>query len=387
MLFARPACIALAAGITFAGCAAADESGSFVVQLGRDTTSVESYTRSASRLEVDQVGRAPRVLRRHFIYDFAAGALAQFSMVVTPPGAAAPTQTIHASLAADSLQLQVQSGSAAAQNSKIGLPPGTLVVASSSPWSTYETQIMKLVQSRKDEWTAPLYFIGAPAPVQLSLRKVAAGTVELSNDRGDLFRVSVDKQGRITAVTPVAGTGKVSITRVAPLDMDAMAADFMAREKSGKGLGTLSPRDTVKVADAGGTALWIDYGRPHKRGRVVFGDVVPFGEVWRTGANAATQFKTDKGLDFGGTLVPAGFYTLWTIPAAGGWKLILNSETGQWGTAHNPDKDLYTLDMQVRTLPAAVESFTISIVPAPQGGVLNLEWDTTQASAAFKVAP
>jgi hypothetical protein len=131
----------------------------------------------------------------------------------------------------------------------------------------------------------------------------------------------------------------------------------------------------------------VDYGRPRKRGRTVFGSVVPFGDVWRTGANAATQFKTDKALDFGGTIVPAGFYTLWTIPAAGGWKFIINSETGQWGTEHKPDKDLYTLDMQVRTLPQAVESFTISIVPTPQGGLLNLDWDTTQASAAFTVAP
>ena len=109
----------------------------------------------------------------------------------------------------------------------------------------------------------------------------------------------------------------------------------------------------------------IDYGRPAKRGRVVFGGVVPYGKVWRTGANAATQFKTDKALDFGGTIVPAGFYTLWTLPTAKGWKLIVNGETGQWGTEHKPDKDLYTIDMQVTTLPQAVERFTIHVEDAP----------------------
>jgi hypothetical protein len=109
--------------------------------------------------------------------------------------------------------------------------------------------------------------------------------------------------------------------------------------------------------------------------------------VWRTGANAATQFKTDKALDFGGTVVPPGFYTLWTLPTAGGWKLIVNSETGQWGTEHKTEKDLYTIDMKVATLPAPVERFTIGIEPAAGGGTMNFDWDTTRASAAFTVQP
>jgi len=150
----------------------------------------------------------------------------------------------------------------------------------------------------------------------------------------------------------------------------------------------LSPRDTVNVTNAGGATLMIDYGRPSKRGRTVFGGIlVPYGEVWRTGANAATQFKTDRALDFGGTVVPAGFYTLWTLPTATGWKLIVNGETGQWGTAHKPEKDLYTVDMKVSSLPQVVERFTISIDPNATGGVLNLDWDTTRASVAFTVKP
>jgi hypothetical protein len=119
----------------------------------------------------------------------------------------------------------------------------------------------------------------------------------------------------------------------------------------------------------------------------VFGTVVPFGEVWRTGANAATQFRTSKALDFGGTVVPAGFYTLWTIPSPNGWKLVINSETGQWGTAHKAEKDLMSIDMKTSALPQVVERFTISIEPGAQGGVLDMDWDTTRASAAFTVKP
>ena len=86
-------------------------------------------------------------------------------------------------------------------------------------------------------------------------------------------------------------------------------------------------------------------------------------------------------------MVPAGFYTLWTLPTAAGWKLVVNSETGQWGTAHKAEKDLFTIPMQVSALPQVVERFTITVDSTPTGGVMNLDWDTTRASAAFSVKP
>jgi len=373
--------------LALAGPAGADDSGSFVVRLGQDTVSVEHYTRSASRLEIDQVGRAPRVLQRHFVYDFKDGALSSVSVVVTPPGSATPTQTIDARRDADSLRVQIQSGSAPAQRSSIGMPPGTLVLTGSSPWSGYESQTMKLVQAKGDSLRGTMYFIGASSVDWLSLRRLGRDSVAILNQHQDSYHVGVDPAGRILGVLPIAGTQKFSVNRVEQLDLKAMAASWAAREQAGAGLGPLSPRDTVRAGNAGGATLWIDYGRPGKRGRVIFGGVVPYGEVWRTGANAATQFRTDKALDFGGTVVPPGFYTLWTIPTASGWKLVINSETGQWGTDHKAAKDLYTIDMKVSTLPQVTERFTISVEANPQGGVLNLDWDTTRASAAFTVKP
>ena len=365
----------------------ADESGGFVVKLGADTTSVETYVRSKDRLVVDQVGRAPRTLRRHFTYDFKDGAIAHISTVFTPPGAAAPTQTIEATFDADSVRGQIRNGAAPPQDLRLALPRGALVIFSSSPWAQYEAVAMKLKQSKSDTLGGVLYFVGAPAPERYLLRKLGRDSVEISNTHADLYHAAVDKAGRIQGTLPIAGTQKFGITRVASLDVDAYANSFMAREQAGQGVGVLSPRDTVRVASAGGAAITLDYGRPAKRGRVVFGGVVPYGEVWRTGANAATQIRTDKALSFGGTVVPAGFYTLWTLPMASGWKLIVNSETGQWGTAHKADKDLYTIDMKLSTLPQVVERFTISIDANDQGGLLNLDWDTTRASAAFTVQP
>jgi len=385
MMFTRLVLASLAT-LALTGPAAADDSGNFIVRLGQDTTGVEHYTRTATRTVVDQVGRAPRVLQRHFTYDFVNGSISHFAMVVTPPGAAEPTQTIDASFDPDSMRMQIHSGAAPVQNRSVAMPRGTLVVAQSSPWSGYEGLLMKFVPGKSDSLRATMYFMGADATDWLSLHKLGRDSVVVSNGHQDVFHVRVDKTGHVLGVLPIAGTGKFSVDSVAALDVNAMAASYAARDKAGAGIGMLSPRDSV-VVTTGGAALWVDYGRPGKRGRDIFGNVVPYGEVWRTGANAATQFKTDKALDFGGTVVPAGFYTLWTIPAASGWKLIVNSETGQWGTAHKAEKDLYTIDMKVSALPQAAERFTISVEPNPQGGVLNLDWDTTRASVAFTVTP
>lgn len=361
----------------------AADTGAFVVQLGTDTTSVERYSRDKDRVEVDQVGRAPRVLRRHFVYELQNGAVRRVTMVVTPPGATTPTQNLEANVTGDSVIVNVKSGNNA-QSIRVAAAPGTMPVAGSSPWVMYETVTMRLAASKADTVGTPMYLIGAQGADWLTVRKLGKDSMSVSNTHGDVFHARVDKLGRVLGVAPISGTQKFGNTRVAKLDIDAYAAAFAAREKSGAGLGVLSPRDTVRAVVAGDSIL-VDYGRPAKRGRVVYGGIVPWNEVWRTGANAATQIRIARDLVAGGTTVPAGFYTLWTIPTPTGWKLVINGQTGQWGTEHNPAKDLYTIDMQVSRLAAEVERFTISIDAGARGGTLNLDWDTTRASLAFTV--
>jgi hypothetical protein len=379
--------LASLAALVLAGSAAADDSDNFVIRLGQDTTAVEHVTRTASKIVISSVGRSPRVVLRHYAFDLEKGQITHLSGVVTAPGSSTPLQTVEASMGADSVRLQARGASGPPQTFATPSKPGMLLVSGASPWACYETAIMRFVAGRKDSLSLPLCLLGAPAPYTLTLVKIGRDSVAFSNDHGDAYRARVDAGGHLVGVLPVAGTQKFSLERVAKLDLDGLAASFSAREKEGAGLGVLSPRDTVRVANAGGASLWVDYGRPGKRGREIFGNVVPYGAVWRTGANAATQFRTDKTLDFGGVVVPAGFYTLWTIPSRDGWKLVVNSETGQWGTEHEAEKDLYTIDMKLSSLPEPVERFTITIEPGAQGGVLNLDWDTTRASAAFTVKP
>ena len=136
----------------------------------------------------------------------------------------------------------------------------------------------------------------------------------------------------------------------------------------------------------------IDYGQPHARGRAVLGGIVPFDSVWRTGANSATTLTTDVDLTIGGAFVPKGSYTLYTLPTRTGSKLIINRQTGQWGTVYDSKLDLARVDLATRTRAEPAESFTVTLVPTdpakepgPAHGRLVLSWGTTEMSTDWKV--
>jgi hypothetical protein len=146
----------------------------------------------------------------------------------------------------------------------------------------------------------------------------------------------------------------------------------------------MSPADTVR-STVGTANLQISYSRPHKRGRQIWGTVVPWNAPWRTGANAATQITTSADLMFGETLVPAGKYTLWTLPTPTGTKLIINKQTGQWGTSYDSQQDLVRLDMAQTSLAQPVEQFTIAVTPQGPNGILRISWDDREYSIPFRV--
>ena len=144
-----------------------------------------------------------------------------------------------------------------------------------------------------------------------------------------------------------------------------------------------SPRGTASMT-FDGKKVSVDYGRPSMRGRKIMGELVPYNQVWRTGANEATQFTTEADLLMGSTIVPKGTYTLYTIPAPTGWQLIVNRHTGQWGTPYNYEKEeLARLEMAVESLPTPVEQFTIALEPSGMDGLLKMEWEQTRATIKF----
>jgi len=134
-----------------------------------------------------------------------------------------------------------------------------------------------------------------------------------------------------------------------------------------------------------GKKVSISYSRPSMRGRKIMGDLVPYDQVWRTGANEATTLTTAADLDIGGAKVPAGTYTLYTLPSANAWKLIINKQTGQWGTDYNQGQDLARVDMKKTPITVPVEQFTISLDQKSNDSAdLVMEWETTRVSVVVK---
>lgn len=135
----------------------------------------------------------------------------------------------------------------------------------------------------------------------------------------------------------------------------------------------------------------VDYGQPHARGRKVVGGLIPIDTVWRFGANAATGFTTDVDLDVGGTMVPKGAYTLFSLLGKdGSWKLIISKKTGEWGTQYDATADLARVPVKARTLAEAQESFTVALVPSGDGapkGVLRFSWGTAEGTVDWAAKP
>ncbi len=135
---------------------------------------------------------------------------------------------------------------------------------------------------------------------------------------------------------------------------------------------------------AGSGNITVDYGRPSLKGRDMISQLKE-GSFWRMGMNQATVFTTPANLKFGTTGVAKGSYSLWLKKEGGKYFLVFNSQTGQWGTMHDPSKDVHSIALQQETLPSSVETFTIDLKEAPKGGVFSLSWGITKLSAEFAI--
>ncbi len=209
------------------------------------------------------------------------------------------------------------------------------------------------------------------------------GTYRLIHPSRGPSTVEISDDGRILALDGTGSTRAYDLRRmaVADLDRDAIGATFGDRP-----IGPLSGRGEVASTVAGVTFTG-DYGTPQRRGRDIFGSLVAYGERWRTGANRATHLSFDGAIVIDGTTIPAGDYTLYSIPEADGGTLIINGQTGQTGTRYDPEMDVARVEMRREALDANVEVFEIDVVEneAGDGGRLELRWAETVYFVPFTV--
>lgn len=175
----------------------------------------------------------------------------------------------------------------------------------------------------------------------------------------------------------------------------ACASPAMAQAAKKKSMQRVSPQGTI-ACTIDGSEIKLVYGRPYTvkpgttEARKIWGGLVPFGKVWRTGANEATELTTSKDLDIGGTTVPAGKYNLFTVPEEdGSAKLVINKKLRRWGIPYDESaekaNEVARIDLKKETLDKAVDQFTMAIEPVSSGGVLKMAWEKTQYSVPFTV--
>ncbi|HEY8258290.1 MAG TPA: DUF2911 domain-containing protein [Gemmatimonadales bacterium] len=373
----------------------------FVTLLGNDTVSVERVSRSPTRLVTDGVDRWPFVRRRHTEFELAAdGRIRRMVMDVRTPNGRSPRERgrrITADFSGDRVTISVRDSSGVRDTSfRTG---GAITVPHvSMMYSVIELEIAAALRSAAASGLPPgdsvlfrQFYPDRDVGPSFTLHRGfviprAGGKVELRHDwlagTGD---VTVDSSGRLLTYSGMRTTYKVAVERTTTLpDVEAIGDRLAAAERR-TGPSQLSVRDTAR-ASIGDVTFSVDYGRPLARGRTLLGNVIGYDRVWRTGANAATQFATSAPITLAGLSLPAGTYTLWTVPRVGRVDLIVNRQTGQWGTEYSRARDLGTGPMTSDSAGPPVEKFTISIEPTDaRHGTLAMAWGTFRWTAPIVV--
>ncbi len=385
--------------LLFLACSSAPppERYGFVTTLGQDTVSVERVERSAARLVTDGVDRWPFVRRRHTEFDLKAdGSLRRMVMDVRTPNGKSPRERdrrVTADFSKDRVKISVRD-SAGVRDTAFATGGAITVPHVSMMYSVIELEIAAALRQAAERGLAagdsvlfrqfyPDRDVGPSFTLHRGfVHPRPGGKVELRHDwlagTGD---VTVDSSGRMLAYSGMRTTYKVAVARTAkPPDIDSIA-DRMAAAEQRTGQQQLSVRDTVR-ATIGAANFTVDYGRPLARGRTLLGNVIPYDRVWRTGANAATQLTISAPITLAGLSLPAGTYTLFTVPRVRGVDLIVNKQTGQWGTEYSRARDLGTAAMKSDSVNPPVEQFAIAIEPSgARSGTLVMTWGTFRWTA------
>jgi hypothetical protein len=381
--------------------AAPAEQYGFVTVLGSDTVAVERVARSPTRLVTDGVDRWPFVRRRHTEFELAAdGRIRRMVMDVRTPNGKTPRERgrrITATFSSDAVKVSVRD-SAGTRDTAFATGGAITVPHVSMMYSVIELEIAAALREAAAKGLAagdsvpfrqfyPDRDVGPSFTLHRGfVHPEPGGKVELRHDwlagTGD---VTVDSSGRMLTYSGMRSTYKVAVTRTATLpDVEAIG-DRMAAAEASAGPSQLSVRDTTR-ASIGAATFTVDYGRPLARGRTLLGNVISYDRVWRTGANAATQFTTSVPITLAGLPLPAGTYTLWTVPHTGRVDLIVNKQTGQWGTEYRRSQDLGTARMTSDSVSPPVEKFTIAIEPSDAShGTLAMAWGTFRWTAPIVV--
>ncbi|MEP7347551.1 MAG: DUF2911 domain-containing protein, partial [Gemmatimonadaceae bacterium] len=360
----------------------------------------ESVTRSGNKLTSDEVDRFPHVRQRHAEIEIGPdGGIRHLVMDIHTPSEPENQRERHVVVDVTGDSVHISKRDMTGTIRRAFATEGAITMAHlPQMYSLYELYFAAAVKRAatsnsvaRDTVQLRQFYIDREFdrfPLHSAVvRLLPGGKAEISHDwLAGIGEATLDSSHHLLRYSGARTTYKVDVNRLTELpDVQAIAGQFAALETKNGGGTQLSVRDTTR-ANVGGAAFTLDYGRPLVRGRELLGNIVPYDRVWRTGANAATQFTTSVPITLAGIRVPAGTYTLWTVPRVKGTDLIVNKQTGQWGTGYDGSLDLGKSRMATETLGVPVEKFTISIVETDaHHGTLAMEWGPFRWTAPIVV--
>lgn len=351
------------------------EEAFFLTKLGKDTLAVERFELSGNQLKADVILRSPSTSLRR--YEMTWGERNQLSdMTVTdftdqnsfnaPDGKI--VQKVRS--AGDSLEVVFFSENGD-RSLKVENLDNLIPFVDMVHWP-YELAFTRASTNTSD--SIDQYMLSGRRNANFIIHRLDDTSFTLRHPSRGVMEVTTSNSGELMSLDAGQTTRKLKVERAFDLSFDQLAASFVENDKITSPFGTLSPPVTNAYYFKN-TEFEVSYGSPAKRGREIFGGIVPYGQRWRTGANRATHFKTTRALMIQGQRVPAGEYTLFTIPEADNGTLIINKQTGQNGQSYDESRDLMRVELKRTANYPVVESFTISVEETKNGGRLNLMWD------------
>lgn len=227
------------------------------------------------------------------------------------------------------------------------------------------------------------HVVGDLPPAKFVIKRISDRKLTAKSRVMGPFTLYLNEKGKVESLDAIGSSYNVKGTIVPHLNLDSIILSYARREEKFGPFGWPNKYDSVQAV-IGNSDIKINYTRPSMRGRVIFGEVVPWNRYWRTGANRATKITLNHALNFSGKILPAGAYSVFTMPSQTGWTMMFNKEVNIWGTDYNSDYDILRVPMQVEQLKDPVELMTIEVVATAKGGAINVIWERTKASAHFK---
>ena len=368
---------AIAAALMLGAMPLAAQQTTLVYRLGKDTVAIEQYTNQGNRIAgtmAQRVGAAVTVVRYEMAYGNDGRPTSAKVARSQPDGSPVPNQPTETrfTVTADSIIRETVRPDSV-QRAAFGLR-GAMIAF---PVYVYGPMEVLARRGRATDSVAALGLGGGPGFI--GFERAGGDTLRL---RGAPYpmRLMFDANNRLMMVDGGMTTNKVIATRETGGSMDIAA---MARTM--KPTGVMSGREVARGAFGAGGIVLVDYGRPMVRERTVWGGaLIPFDSVWRAGANDATHLFTTRVLTFGQLTVPPGSYTLWIQHTRNGTFLIVNRQTGQWGTVYDPAQDLGRVAMQLSPAPRHVEELTVTVrALGGNRGAIDFAWGGSVASASF----